>query len=55
MRAHLSFKLWVATGPTELVSTMRKLAKHVGFAVTRSVEVGAGLGLVPDIAADQLG
>ncbi len=54
MRTHLSFELWVATGPTELVSTMCKLAEHASFAVTRAVEVGAGLGLVPDIAADQL-
>ncbi len=54
MLAHLSFKLWVATGPTELVPTVCKLAEHASFAVTRSVEVGAGIGLVPDIAADQL-
>ncbi len=33
---------------------MCKLAEHASFAVTRFVEVGAGLGLVPDIAADQL-
>ncbi len=43
MRAHLSFKLGVATGPTEHVSTVCKLAEHASFAVTRSVEVGAGL------------
>ncbi len=54
MHTHLSFKLGVATGPTELVSTVCKLAEHASFAVTRSVEVGAGIGLVPDIAADQL-
>ncbi len=40
MRAHLSFKLWVATGPTEFVSPMCKLAEHASFAVTRPVEVG---------------
>ncbi len=43
MLAHLSFKLWVATGPTELASTVCKLSEHVSFAITRSVEVGAGL------------
>ncbi len=43
MRAHLSFKHWVATGPTELVSTVCKLSEHVSFAITRLVEVGAGL------------
>ncbi len=52
--AHLGLKFGVAAGPTELVSTMCKLAKHVGFAVTRSVEVGAGLGLVPDVTTDKL-
>ncbi len=40
MGAHLSFKLWVATGPTEFVSPMCKLAEHASFAVTRPVEVG---------------
>ncbi len=54
MRAHLSFKLWVATGSTELVSSTCKLAGHASFAVTRSVEVGAGFGLTLDIAADKL-
>ncbi len=54
MRTHLSFELWVATGPTELVPTMCKLAKHASFAVTRAVEEGASLGLVPDISADKL-
>ncbi len=54
MRTHLSFELWVATGPTELVPTMCKLAEHARVAVTGAVEVGASLGLVPDIAADQL-
>ncbi len=54
MHTHLSLKLGVATGPTELVSTVCKLAEHASFAVTRSVEVGAGFGLTLDIAADQL-
>ncbi len=54
MGAHLSFKLWVATGPTELVPTVGKLAEHASFAVTRAVEVVASLGLVPDISADKL-
>ncbi len=54
MGAHLSFKLGVATGPTELVSTMCKLAEHASFAVTRAVEVVASLGLVPDVSADKL-
>ncbi len=54
MHAHLSFKLGVATGPTDLVSTVCKLAEHASFAVTRSVEVGAVFGLSLDIAADKL-
>ncbi len=54
MGAHLSFKLGVATGPTEFVSPMCKLSEHASFVVTHPVEVGEGFGLVPDIAADQL-
>ncbi len=53
MHAHLSFKLGVTTGSTELVSTVCKLAEHASFAVTRSVEVGAGFGLTLDIVADK--
>ncbi len=40
MGAHLSFKLGVATGPTEFVSPMCKLEEHASFEVTHPVEAG---------------
>ncbi len=54
MCTHLSFDLWVATGPTELVPTVGKLAEHTSLAVTSPVEMGARLGLIPDVSADKL-